>query len=182
MVKKKIKIVLDADVIIHFAKGEMLSSLPLVFPECEFVVLDIVKQEVKQPTLLQLQNQINFLQNIKEIVFGETTEQIREYARLTSEIGLGRGESACMVYCRYNNDVVGSSNLRDITNYCEEHHITYLTTLDFLFYGIQRKIWSKKDADDFIVNVNSKGSKLHTVDFDTYNAKALGSIEAGASV
>lgn len=101
MAERKIKIVLDADVIIHFAKGEMLSSLPMVFPECEFVVLDIVRQEVKQPTLSQLQNQMAFLRNIKEVTFGETLEQRKEYARLTSVVGLGRGESACMVYCRF---------------------------------------------------------------------------------
>lgn len=70
MAERKIKIVLDADVIIHFAKGGMLSSLPRVFPECEFVVLDIVRQEVKQPTLNQLQNQMTFLRNIKEVTFG----------------------------------------------------------------------------------------------------------------
>ena len=42
MVKKDIEIVLDADVIIHFAKGEMLSILPSIFPDYKYVVLDIV--------------------------------------------------------------------------------------------------------------------------------------------
>lgn len=168
MAGKKVKIVLDTDVIIHFAKGGLLHLLPKVFPECEFVVLDIVRQEVKQPTLNQLQNQISFLQNITEVTFGETSEQRREYARMTSVVGLGRGESACMVYCRYNNDVVGSSNLRDITDYCDEHQITYLTTLDFLYYGIVRGVWTKVDADAFIAQVNAMGSKVPVADFDTY--------------
>lgn len=168
MAGKKVKIVLDADVIIHFAKGCLLHLLPKVFPECEYVVLDIVRQEVKQPTLNQLQNQIAFLQNITEVTFGETAEQRREYARLTSVVGLGRGESACMVYCRYNKDVVGSSNLRDITDYCDEHQITYLTTLDFLYYGIVRSVWTKADADAFIAQVNAMDSKVPVADFDTY--------------
>lgn len=168
MAERKIKIVLDADVIIHFAKGEMLSSLPKVFPECEFVVLDIVRQEVRQPTLNQLQNQISFLQNIREVTFGETIEQRKEYARLTSVVGLGRGESACMVYCRFNNDVIGSSNLRDITSYCDEYLITYLTTPDFLFYGIRKGVWTREEADRFIAQVNAYGSKVPVVDFDTY--------------
>lgn len=132
------------------------------------IVLDIVRQEVKQPTLNQLQNQIAFLQNITEVTFGETAEQRREYARLTSVVGLGRGESACMVYCRYNKDVVGSSNLHDITDYCDEHQITYLTTLDFLYYGIVRSVWTKADADAFIAQVNAMDSKVPVVDFDTY--------------
>lgn len=44
---------------------------------------------------------------------------------------LGKGESACMIYCRDNRDVLGSSNLKDIKEYCSKNNITYLTTLDF---------------------------------------------------
>ena len=144
----KTKIVLDADVIIHFAKGGLLSLLPRIFPEYEYIVLDIVYKEVKQPILNQLNNQIKFLQNIREVTFGDTIEQKREFARLTDVMGLGRGESACMVFCRYNHDVIGSSNLRDIVGYCEKHEIVYLTTIDFLFYGIQRKVITKDQANE----------------------------------
>lgn len=168
MAAAKTKIVLDADVIIHFAKGELLSFLPKIFPEYEFIILDIVHHEVKQPILHQLDNQIAFLKNIREVIFGDTTEQIREFSRLTDVVGLGRGESACMVYCRYHNDVVGSSNLRDITAYCDEHQIVYLTTIDFLFYGIQRKVFTQTQAEEFIATVNAKGSKVPQTDFNTY--------------
>ena len=164
----KTKIVLDADVIIHFAKGGLLSLLPRIFPEYEYIVLDIVYKEVKQPILNQLNNQIKFLQNIREVTFGDTIEQKREFARLTDVMGLGRGESACMVFCRYNHDVIGSSNLRDIVAYCEKHEIVYLTTIDFLFYGIQRKVITKDQANEFITTVNSMGSRDPQVDFDTY--------------
>ena len=164
----KTKIVLDADVIIHFAKGGLLSLLPRIFPEYEYIVLDIVYKEVKQPILNQLNNQIKFLQNIREVTFGDTIEQKREFARLTDVMGLGRGESACMVFCRYNHDVIGSSNLRDIVGYCEKHEIVYLTTIDFLFYGIQRKVITKDQANEFITTVNSMVSRVPQVDFDTY--------------
>ena len=43
---KKVKIVLDADVIIHFAKGGLLNILPTILPEYEFVVLDKVMEEI----------------------------------------------------------------------------------------------------------------------------------------
>lgn len=45
----KTKIVLDADVIIHFAKGDMLSMLPRIFGDYDFVVLDTVYNEIKEP-------------------------------------------------------------------------------------------------------------------------------------
>lgn len=70
--ERKTKIVLDADVIIHFAKGGRLDLL-------------------------------------------RSAGEMKEYARLISRDGLalGRGESACMVYCLYHHDVVGSSNTKD---------------------------------------------------------------------
>lgn len=43
---EKVKIVLDADVLIHFAKGDMLSFLPDILPEYEHVILSAVYEEV----------------------------------------------------------------------------------------------------------------------------------------
>lgn len=39
MALKRVRIVLDADVIIHFSKGGLLSLLPQIFPEYEYIVL-----------------------------------------------------------------------------------------------------------------------------------------------
>ena len=159
---------MDADVIIHFAKGGLLNILPSILPEYEFVVLDKVKEEVHKPALTQLQNQMTFLKNIKEVKFGQTPEERREFARLMSELCLGKGESACMAYCKFNHDVVGSSNLRDIENYCRDNRITFLTTIEFLYYGIVRSVITKEVAMDFIKQVNSQNSKLPDTDFDTF--------------
>ena len=173
MISPKVEIVLDADVIIHFAKGGLLHLIPDIFPEYDIVVLDIVKREILPPALTQLENQIALLKNIREVKFGDTMEEKREFARLTSVLCLGRGESASMVYCRFHNNVVGSSNLKDIIDYCDEFKITYLTTIDFLYYGIERKIISKSDAEAFVDTVNSKGSRLPKVDFDRYSCGKL---------
>lgn len=162
----KTKIVLDADVIIHFAKGDMLSMLPRIFGDYDFVVLDTVYNEIKEPLKSQLDNQVNILQNISMLKFAPTGEIMREYALLTKT--LGRGESACMVYCRYNHDVIGSSNLRDIKAYCQTHKITYLTTVDFLYHAIQKQLMSIEDATEFIKQVKLKDSRLPDVDFTTF--------------
>ncbi|MDY3251679.1 MAG: hypothetical protein SOX61_01400 [Prevotella sp.] len=173
MVKKDIEIVLDADVIIHFAKGEMLSILPSIFPDYKYVVLDIVKNEVLPPVLGQLEKQMIYMKNIQEVKFGHTHEERKEFARLTSQLGLGRGESASMVYCRFHDNVLGSSNLRDIIDYCDEYGINYLTTIDFLFYAIKRGIITKEEADEFIEKVRNKNSRLPNVDFSTYKCDKL---------
>jgi len=45
----KTKIVLDTDVILHFYKGELLTLLPDIFPDYEYIVLDLVRDEIKGP-------------------------------------------------------------------------------------------------------------------------------------
>ncbi len=170
MAGKKTKIVLDADVINHFVRGGKLALLPKILPEFQFIVLDIVKKELPILILSELDKQIKREKNISEEIFDVNGVARREYFRLTATNGLhlGRGESACMVYCKFNNDVVGSSNTNDITQYCDDNGITYLTTNDFLSYAIQRKLLTKEEAEEFIHNVRSMGSYPPIVDFDKY--------------
>lgn len=92
----RVKIVLDADVLIHFAKGGCLSLLPTILSEFEHIVLSTVYEEIKS-VRHQLDNQINLLGNISKENFAPTGEMRREYARLLTRFG--SGESACMSYC-----------------------------------------------------------------------------------
>ena len=152
---------LDADVIIHFSKGGLLSLLPRIFPEYEYIVLDKVYNELKS-VQNQLDNQIQFFGNITKVEFAPTAEIMREYAVLKSKFG--DGESACMAYCRYTANIIGSSNLKDIKNYCIEYQITFLTTLDFLYYAWQRKLLTEKECHEFMQEVTAKGSRLQKID------------------
>lgn len=53
---KKTKIVLDADVIIHFIEAGNFSLLPDIFPEYEYIVLDVVYNEVSKNNKPQIRN------------------------------------------------------------------------------------------------------------------------------
>ena len=162
---EKVKIILDADVLLHFAKGGRLSMLPEILPEFEHVVLNVVYDEIKS-TQNQLDNQILFLKNISKEAFNPTSEMLVEYARLLQTFG--KGESACMAYCRYTQNVIGSSNLKDIKEYCEKQKITYLTTLDFLYYAFVRGKLTAKDCERFIDDVVAQGSKLPRIEIEKY--------------
>lgn len=168
--ESKTKVVLDADVINHFFRGGLLPMLPKIIPDLQFVVLDIVIKELPDFVLSSLYKVISQEKSITEVKFSEFGEEKREYLRLTATNGphLGRGESACMVYCRFHNDVVGSSNTKDIIDYCNAYNITYLTTNDFLYYAIQKGLISKDEAVQFIQKVRSMGSFPPVVDFDKY--------------
>ena len=159
----KVKIVLDADVIIHFSKGQMLSILPKIFPTYQYIILDKVYNEILWDIKKQLDNQMSILKNITLIKFNPSGQEMKEYAYLLSQ-EFGKGESASMIYCKFNHDVLASSNLKDIETYCKENQITYLTTFDFLYYAVNNKLISQSEAYDFINDVLSKGSKLPSVD------------------
>ena len=90
--------------------------------------------------------------------YSPTGNSMGKFFRLTST--MGKGESACMVYCKEHNDVLGSSNIKDIQSYCKKNGITYLTTLDFLYYAYTNKIMTQEECNQFISEVKSKGSKL----------------------
>ena len=73
---------------------------------------------------------------------------------------MGKGESACMVYCKEHNDILGSSNIKDIHLYCKDNGITYLTTLDFLYYAYTNKVMTQEECNQFMSDVKNRGSKL----------------------
>lgn len=165
---QKTKIVLDADVIIHFIEANRFSLLPDIFPEYEYVILDVVYNEVsKNPkTRTFLDNFLHHFPKLKQEKFDPKGESLKEYFLLQRT--LGRGESACMVYCRDNRDVLGSSNLRDIKDYCSRNNIIYLTTLDFLYYAYCRKKMTAQECSEFIQAVINAGSKLPRTDITRY--------------
>lgn len=163
----KTKIVLDADVIIHFYKGGCLTLLPKIFPTYQYIVLSHVYQEIKGELKNQLSNQIYLLKDIQLVEFAPRGDMLREYALLQNK-NLGKGESACMAYCKYNHDVLGSSNLTDITDYCQANDIVYLTTIDFLYFAIKKNLMSIDEAHTFVKQVQDKDSHLPTIDFNTF--------------
>ena len=151
------KIIIDADVIIHFIRGDKLGILHTIFPN-DLYILDYVFNEVFVGSLrTQVENMIRF-GFIKELEFDEEINVVREFAKLKRKYGVG--ESACMAYCRYNKDVLASSNLSDIKAYCQEHGIQYLTTMDFLYEAFCKNLLTEAECDAFITKVLSKGSKL----------------------
>jgi len=167
----KIQIVLDADVVIHFAKGGRLSQLPSIFPDYEYVLLEAVHEELLSDIRSQIDNQIMRLKNITLYPFAPRGEMLREYAMLKSRFG--KGESACMAYCLFTHNVIGSSNLRDIRAYCQEKQITYLTTIDFLWYAWKKGMLAPAEISAFINEVKQKGSKLPEVDIEKYVCETI---------
>ncbi|MDR0988077.1 MAG: hypothetical protein LBM06_01255 [Prevotellaceae bacterium] len=170
----KTKIVLDSDVVIHFIKGNCFSLLLDIFPEYQYLILDVVYAELAKSTQTKtlIDNVSHHMASkLLRVDFNPSGSMMKEYALLLKTFG--KGESACMVYCKSNRDVLGSSNLKDIKAYCESNGITYLTTIDFLYYAYLRKKMSKQECDAFIQEVIAKGSKLPMIDISHYACSVI---------
>ena len=164
-IDKSKKIIIDADVIIHFIKGDQLGLLPKIFSN-KIYIFDVVFQEVFVGKLrTQVEKLIRF-GFIQELEFDGDLQVMIEFAKLKKVFG--PGESACMAYCRYYKDVIASSNLKDITSYCQEHSITYITTMDFIHEAFTTGKLTVSQCDDFISAVISNGSRLPFPNMQNY--------------
>ena len=159
-------ILLDADVIIHFIKAGKLGTLPSIFPN-KLYLLDIVFEEVfrRRDFRTEIENRLKF-HFFHEISLPNDPDVLNEYARLSKDFG--RGESACMAYCKFNHDILASSNLKDIKRYCVENGKQYLTTMDFLCEALKMDIMDNYECNRFIYKVNYSGSKLPCNSIEDY--------------
>jgi len=160
------KILLDADVVIHFIKAGYQMKLTSIFPN-RFVMLDKVKAELLKRKSESLSIE-NFLSWCKIPVEPMPTDReiLREYAILKRL--RGEGESACMAVARFRNEYIASSNISDIKAYCATHSIKYYTTMDLLVKALENAIMTKVECDIFIKEVKAKGSKLPTNTIEEY--------------
>ena len=172
---KRTKIVLDSDVVIHFIKGEQFPMIHQIFPEFEYVILDIVLNEElrkRDATRKYLDAYFyHFKDVIKVVQWDPDYEVASEFASLLKRFNMG--ESACMVYCKHNRDVIASSNLRDITEYCLQNQITWLTTMDFLGQAFKNKLLTETECDEFIQKVLKRGSKLPVKCIKEFTPRAI---------
>lgn len=166
----KIKIVVDADVLIHFSKAGCLYLLPRIFPEYGYTVLSPVYNETAS-VRAEIDRICHTFGTMTVEEFNPKGDMLREYTLLLRDFG--RGESACMAYCRFTHNVVGSSNLRDIKQYCTDYGITYLTTLDFFYYAWKRNILTADQINQALRDIVSKKSKLPTTVIETYKPNVL---------
>ena len=173
MAKSKRIILIDADVVSHFITGGQIMLLPSIFPY-RIKILDKVYAELARfpNKRKEVQNLLNF--NLFEIMpFPEDDIEVRkEYFYLKKMRFKGDGESACLAVVRKSNDILASSNLRDIAPYCDLHDIDYLTTMDFLCHANNTGKLTEEECDEFISKVKAAGSILPVTRISEFNCRS----------
>lgn len=168
-------ILIDSDVISHFISAGRLELIPDIFPTNKILLLDKVYCELeryykRKPLIDQMIAKGKFIL----LPFPEDDPDImKEYAYIKKSLFKGNGESACMAVARFRNEIIASSNLKDIRQYCELHSIDYLATMDFLCAALQKGIIKHKDCNDFISRVIRAGSKLPVICMKDYKCRDL---------
>ena len=170
-------ILADADLVSNFITGGEAENIHLIFPDNPIYMLDKVHAELQNWRNVQVGVTLSDLlkkKAIRLIPFPEENEEIKkEYFWIKKMLFKGEGESACMAVARYNKNVLGSSNLRDIKNYCTTHKIDYLTTMDFLCGALARDFFSEARCDSFLKKVISAGSKLPVKSMKEYTCRSI---------
>ncbi len=173
--KKNDKIILiDADVISHFITGGQITLLPKILPN-PIKILDKVYDEISRMPgrKIEVDNLLNF--KLMELIpFPDTDPEIRkEYLHIKKLMFKGDGEAACLAVVRYSDNILASSNLKDIASYCKLHKITYLTTMDFLCRAVQEDLLTEHDCNDFIQKVLKAGSRLPVRNWGDYKCRVI---------
>lgn len=173
-----VKIILvDADVISHFIACSEIVYLPKILDPHKIVVLDNVYAEVARISSRKtiLDNLLATVKNISKQPFPISNLEIKkEYALIKKNNPLiGDGERACMAVARYTDDVVASSNFRDIVPYCQANNILYLGTLDILTIALNKGIFDEGRCNLFIQTARNKNNAkfpVHVKQITDYKA------------
>ncbi|MCX6170010.1 MAG: hypothetical protein NTX65_11750 [Ignavibacteriales bacterium] len=152
------KILIDADVIIHFVDGNRLNTIPAIFPN-RIVFIDKVLEELYLFPQYKVQV-FNFISvnNFERIDLDSNLDFILEYAKLQKFVG--KGEAACMAVAKIDKKYIASSNLKDIKDYCDKNGIKIITTMDFLWEAMNCKVLTEEECDEFIKDVKKAGNRL----------------------
>lgn len=164
-------LIFDADVLIHFMRAGCFSDLKRIYPDNKKAVLQKVYDELQvyKESKVMLDNAIETFKFLQLVKFPLSLEMTKEFAHLVSPImNLGKGESACMSYCKFTKDVVVSSNLKDVKEYCKRHSIGLLTTMDLLNWAFQNAVYTENDCNAFINDVLKKDGRLPFTNMSDY--------------
>ena len=170
-------ILVDADVVSHFITAGEAESIHLIFPNNPIHLLDKVHAELqnwKNANVGFIVSDLLKNKRIKLIDFPEDNEEIKkEYFWIKKMQFKGDGESACLAVARYNKNILASSNLRDIKNYCSLHKMDYLTTMDFLCAALATGVFNEARCDAFLTTVMKAGGKLPVKSMKEYGCREI---------
>ena len=153
----------DADVISHFmATGYIDRLTEILQPHAVMIVENVYKEASYHPTEPDRKRKVDkWMERCKvcKIAFPYTNENIRrEFFRLKKrESDAGGTENGLVCRWRvFGQEVIASSNFRDVAPYCDENGIEYIGTLDVLTIAMNKGIFTSDECNRFMAEAKAK--------------------------
>ncbi|MGV3600716.1 MAG: hypothetical protein ACO1N1_05880 [Dyadobacter fermentans] len=167
-------ILVDADVISHFLVGGYITVLPSIFPYRINILDKVYKELLQTPKRAVVINNLIERRLFDYLDFPEDNENVRkEYFRLKKLEFKGDGESACMACARFSENILASSNLRDIKRYCDMHKLKYLTTMDFLCEARRTGRMTLTECNEFLARAKEAKQKLPVTSMQEFSCREV---------
>lgn len=151
-------ILVDADVVSHFiATGHIYELNDILSPNQLYIVDNVYKEATYHPFDKRRKDKVDeWLAKSKtcRIAFPRQNRNIvNEFFKLKHDNRLlGDGECACMAMARFGQEVIASSNFRDVASYCEANEIEYIGVLDILLIATKKGYWDADQCNKFIMD------------------------------
>jgi hypothetical protein len=167
-------ILIDADVVSHFVTAGEHGELNKIFKNPIQILDKVLTEATRIPSRKIIVDSMVANGILSVLPFPEDEPDVKEtYFWIKKMMDKGDGESATMAVARHHNNIIASSNLRDIKSYCTNHRIDYLTTMDFLCHALEQGLWTEARCNDFISKVLAKKSKLPCTKMTDHTCRTL---------
>ncbi|MBQ0072387.1 MAG: hypothetical protein KBS81_11140 [Spirochaetales bacterium] len=81
---------------------------------------------------------------------------------------IGRGEAACIALAKEKQGILASNNLRDISDYVEEYHLTHMTTGDIMKLALDSGFLTEDQGNTIWSNMIARRRRLGYPSFSDY--------------
>ncbi|MBN1637240.1 MAG: hypothetical protein JW920_12030 [Deltaproteobacteria bacterium] len=142
----------------------------------QVVIPKQVYDELSAPGVAHLKAKVDVLLSHKQasiVKIDVGTELYDLYYQLTvnpdsGHVIIGKGEAASIVLAKFNNGVIASNNLRDISSYIKEFCLKHVTTGDILTEAFNRYYITESEGNKVWSAMLSKRRKLGATTFSDY--------------
>jgi len=169
----ELPLVLDCDVLSHFAWVDRLDILEKLYARNMIVLEEVINELSKIEHIAKRVESCITRGSIKRVSTPANAPEALELAHLLESGRYGRGEAACLAHLKYNFGSLGSNNLSDVKAVCSEKNICLMTVPNILTHAYEANVITKKEADQVWLGMVKKGRKLPGNSFDDFIANRL---------
>jgi predicted nucleic acid-binding protein len=135
-----------------------------------------VYDELSAPGVAHLKAKVDSLLNGNQVSLAEIevgTDIYALYYKLAVEpdaghLIIGKGEASCIALAKYNNGILASNNLRDISSYISEFGLKHMTTGDILVEALNKGYITETQGNTLWASMLSKRRKLGEKTFSDF--------------